>query len=627
VSSDARLVRRRWRAPRPAPAGQVTVLMALFITALLGAAALSVDLGYAYVQHRRMQNLADSAATAGTLALEKNGTGVTDAQVKLAMLNNLTAAGVQVRWDTATTPATPIPTTVTVRADYIYVDSATGAVTDAHTLVGAGAIPSMTSGGVSETPNGIRVDSLSINAPAFFAAVLGRTFFAVRASGAEAIAVPPPANVAGTATATPPPTQTGTATATPPPTGTATATGTAPATATPPGTSTQTGTATATGTPAPTTTPLPGPCATTITVTSPLPSTDGYYATFTTVSTGAITATWTISTSSSAGDVYAALYQGTPAPLTGGSGLVVGASDDPSTNTTLQGAQVALTDQPPQPGTAERVTVVYPASAAGNPGPGVYTVYFYNANTNKVDEVGPATVSYPGQCGPIIPPTATPTGTATASPTPTGTAMASPTPTGTATATPTAPPTATPTLGPPPAPFVPFALWGGNPGGLRIGGDYTVWGRSWDAQVDPTSSGYDTTARFKGYIDTLPTGWDPAHPTLPSCPAGSTDPMTCWSTGPGASSHPPAGSPPLDAAGCLPVTMDVLVIADATKVGGIDYGGVTAIVEIAVDTPCAYQPDPGHPLNGTIIQAVWDPSHLVRPPLSPTPGPIQVSGS
>ncbi len=56
VSSDARLVRRRWRAPRPAPAGQVTVLMALFITALLGAAALSVDLGYAYVQHRRMQN-------------------------------------------------------------------------------------------------------------------------------------------------------------------------------------------------------------------------------------------------------------------------------------------------------------------------------------------------------------------------------------------------------------------------------------------------------------------------------------------------------------------------------------------------------------------------------------------
>lgn len=55
------------------------------------------------------------------------------------------------------------------------------------------------------------------------------------------------------------------------------------------------------------------------------------------------------------------------------------------------------------------------------------------------------------------------------------------------------------------------------------------------------------------------------------------------------------------------------MIGSATKVGGTDYGSIVAIVQLAVQDPCSYRPDPGHPMYGTITGVVWpNPSGLVQ---------------
>jgi len=54
--------------------GQVLIIVALFLVALIGMLALVLDGGNLYVQRRRMQNAADAGALAGARALAKNGT-------------------------------------------------------------------------------------------------------------------------------------------------------------------------------------------------------------------------------------------------------------------------------------------------------------------------------------------------------------------------------------------------------------------------------------------------------------------------------------------------------------------------------------------------------------------------
>src|SRR5579862_6405615 len=66
------------RAPRRGrnDAGQVIVLVVLGLAVLLGAAALVVDLGYAYSAQRDLQSSADSAALAGAEGLPDVGSAV-----------------------------------------------------------------------------------------------------------------------------------------------------------------------------------------------------------------------------------------------------------------------------------------------------------------------------------------------------------------------------------------------------------------------------------------------------------------------------------------------------------------------------------------------------------------------
>ena len=59
-------------AERGASTGQILVMFALLLTALLGALGLSVDLGVAFSQRRTMQSAADAGALAGTRMVAKN---------------------------------------------------------------------------------------------------------------------------------------------------------------------------------------------------------------------------------------------------------------------------------------------------------------------------------------------------------------------------------------------------------------------------------------------------------------------------------------------------------------------------------------------------------------------------
>lgn len=72
--------------------GQVLVLVALGLVALIGFVGLTVDIGSAWAARRRMQTAADAAATAGAIASRQgqSGSGVTTAADDAAILNGFT---------------------------------------------------------------------------------------------------------------------------------------------------------------------------------------------------------------------------------------------------------------------------------------------------------------------------------------------------------------------------------------------------------------------------------------------------------------------------------------------------------------------------------------------------------
>jgi hypothetical protein len=491
---------------RLAPAGQTIVILALALSVLCGTVALGVDLGGAYLQHRRAQSLSESAATAGLRALQ---TSSSDAQVQRAMDNVLRAASLSLQWDTTgTSSAMP-----RIAADYVYVDSA-GQIYAATPLayVGAGAIPmSITVGDVTEPANGIRVDALTLSSPSFFAGVLGRASFVVQGGSTGHVRQPDVFKVETdvTPSATPATTDTPTSSATPPPTNTATDTTVPTATSTATPTSSPTATPTNTDTPAPTvpgTTPTnttiptstptntsttvptatntniptatntntasptsttPGGALCTLNVPSTIQGNTGYYVTINTSTAGSLFATWQVATRSSSGFLQIALYSGTP--LGAGSGSINPAFDPSNPmSPTISAAYVistSLRSSNSNP-SFQTESLTY-TQALGN---WTYTVYFYNGNNNKNDSIQNAQVLYNGSScattgtatatatNTTIPtatatptyttaPTATATNTATATATNTPTKTATPTnsPTGTITPVPTSTPTRTPT--------------------------------------------------------------------------------------------------------------------------------------------------------------------------------------
>ena len=114
-----------------------------------------------------------------------------------------------------------------------------------------------------------------------------------------------------------------------------------------------------------------------------------------------------------------------------------------------------------------------------------------------------------------------------------------------------------------------FVIWGGNAGGIALGGRYNFWGSQWHKQV--TGGDFTANASFKGYAHTA-TG-------------------TSWIAGGGNSTRPP------DHLGGL---IGVIVSTVITREGESTMGNIAQRVILRVENPVSYRPNPGHEAFGTV---------------------------
>jgi Flp pilus assembly protein TadG len=122
---------RRYKSER----GAALIMVALSLVLLLSFLALTVDVGVGYAERRKMQNAADAAALAGSIALTQ--AGATGANVKVAIDSFLAANGANAL-DSAANPSA---------ANWLYrtsTDPAAAPIVGA--AVGSGAVPAGTTG-------------------------------------------------------------------------------------------------------------------------------------------------------------------------------------------------------------------------------------------------------------------------------------------------------------------------------------------------------------------------------------------------------------------------------------------------------------------------------------------------
>lgn len=138
----------------------------------------------------------------------------------------------------------------------------------------------------------------------------------------------------------------------------------------------------------------------------------------------------------------------------------------------------------------------------------------------------------------------------------------------------------------------PFVVWGGNPGGLRIGQQVNFWGHSWAQQV--TGGDYDSHSNFKGYAQNqLATGLcESTRQTTTNPPLD----QSCWNSKSG-QSFPPAS---------VPAYIGAIVSTSISQARGQVYGNVAALVLLQVSPSPAYGPTPGTPGFGTIVGVIAD---------------------
>jgi hypothetical protein len=114
----------------------------------------------------------------------------------------------------------------------------------------------------------------------------------------------------------------------------------------------------------------------------------------------------------------------------------------------------------------------------------------------------------------------------------------------------------------------------------QMGAKVTFWGAKW-SKLNKLSGGA-APASFKGFAAKL-----------------SAEPPKCgitWTTGPGASSNPPA---------TVPTYMGVLVSSKVAKSGSTISGDAKSIVVVKTDP--GYAPNPGHAGTGTVVAVFCHP--------------------
>lgn len=84
--------------------GQATVLTVVFLSVLLGMAALAIDVGTWYKQKRDMQSVADAAALAGAQALPEDPSTASSLAIQYASQNGLTLAASDISFSNEITP-------------------------------------------------------------------------------------------------------------------------------------------------------------------------------------------------------------------------------------------------------------------------------------------------------------------------------------------------------------------------------------------------------------------------------------------------------------------------------------------------------------------------------------------
>jgi RHS repeat-associated protein len=139
---------------------------------------------------------------------------------------------------------------------------------------------------------------------------------------------------------------------------------------------------------------------------------------------------------------------------------------------------------------------------------------------------------------------------------------------------------------------MPFVVWGGNTGGLRIGQRVNFWGSQWESQVI-NGQYFASNPSFKGWSGAL-TG------PIQQCqvnvtPANLTS--ACWDVKPGQSFPPDQ---------VLPSLIEVIVSTVIDKSGSDVFGNIACGAVLQVDHTPPYGAVPGQPGFGTIVAVSGD---------------------
>jgi RHS repeat-associated protein/uncharacterized repeat protein (TIGR01451 family) len=139
---------------------------------------------------------------------------------------------------------------------------------------------------------------------------------------------------------------------------------------------------------------------------------------------------------------------------------------------------------------------------------------------------------------------------------------------------------------------MPFVIWGGNTGGLRIGQRVNFWGSQWESQVI-NGQYFAANPSFKGWSGAL-TG--PIQQCLPNV-TQATLTSACWDVKPGQSFPPDQ---------VLPSLIEVIVSTVVDKSGSDVFGNIACGAVLTVDHTPPYGAVPAQPGFGTITAVSGD---------------------
>jgi RHS repeat-associated protein/uncharacterized repeat protein (TIGR01451 family) len=147
---------------------------------------------------------------------------------------------------------------------------------------------------------------------------------------------------------------------------------------------------------------------------------------------------------------------------------------------------------------------------------------------------------------------------------------------------------------------MPFVVWGGNSGGLRIGQRVNFWGSQWESQVI-NGLYFASNPSFKGWSGALTGPIQQCQQNV--TPANLT--AACWDVKPGQSFPPDQ---------VLPSLIEIIVSTVIDKSGSDVFGNIACGAVLQVDHTPPYGAVPGQPGFGTIVAVSGECAGVFPPP-------------